>query len=180
MLSQHAGVIPSRKHSWAPACSQQRLLVTQKSWSSFSCAPCCSLSSAPAATMSKRQSMLVDPLACHGQPAYSNPTVLLVLVFSSPSYITRPGRRNCYIYCCGQSVEKAQVQEDSPRALPQRAPAHEELALGRAVACDEEAAPPDCKAVTRAGSAWSSSPFCQLNKGGKSRPAHSMSSSFSN
>ena len=58
-------------------------------------------------------------------------------------------------------------------------PVHEELVLGRAHACDEEAAPPGCKAVTRAGSAWSSSPFCQLNNGGKSRPAHNMSSSIS-
>ena len=62
---------------------------------------------------------------------------------------------------------------------PRLLPAHEELVLGRAVACDEEAAPPGCKAVTRAGSAWSSSPFCQLNKGGKSRPAHNTSSSIS-
>ena len=62
---------------------------------------------------------------------------------------------------------------------PRLLPAHEELVLGRAVACDEEAAPSGCKAVTRAGSAWSSSPFCQLNKGGKSRPAHNMSGSIS-
>lgn len=40
-----------------------------------------------------------------------------------------------------------------------------------AAAWEEEAAVPGCKAATTAGSAWSSSPFCQLKRGGKSRPA---------
>ena len=37
--------------------------------------------------------------------------------------------------------------------------------LGRAAACDEEAAPPGCNAVTRAESAWSNSPLLPVEQG---------------